>query len=43
METKVNKQYVLKDLEGNYNMDVHKKLNQIVHNIAYNLIRTNTY
>ena len=43
METKVNKQYVLKDLEGNYNMDVHKKLNQIVHNIASNLIRTNPY
>ena len=43
METKVNKQYVLKDLDGNYNMDVHKKLNQIVHNIASNLIRTNPY
>ena len=43
METKVNKKYVLKDLDGNHNMDVHKKLNQIIHNIASNLVRTNTY
>lgn len=43
METKVNKQYVLKDLDGNYNMEVHKKLNSIIHNIASNLIRTNPY
>lgn len=43
METKVNKQYVLKDLDGNYNMEVHKKLNNIIHNIASNLIRTNPY
>lgn len=43
METKVNKQYVLKDLDGNYNMEVHKKLNNIIHNVASNLIRTNPY
>lgn len=43
METKVNKQYVLKDLDGNYNMEVHKKLNNIIHNVASNLIRTNLY
>lgn len=43
METKVNKRYVLKDLDGNYNMEVHKKLNNIIHNVASNLIRTNPY
>lgn len=41
METKVNKDYVLKGLDGTYNMDIHKKLNQIIHNICSNLIRTN--
>lgn len=43
MKTKVNKQHVLKDLDGNYNMEVHKKLNNIIHNVASNLIRTNPY
>lgn len=39
----VNKEYVLKDLEGNYNFEVHKKLTQIIHNTASNLIATNPY
>lgn len=43
METKVNKQYVLKDLDGNYNMEVHEKLNSIIHNISAKLVKKNPY
>lgn len=32
---------VLLGLDGAYNYDVHRKLNNIVHNIAYNKVRTN--
>lgn len=39
----VNKKYVLKNLKGNYNFEVHKKLTQIIHNVASNLIATNPY